>query len=72
MDCSPAGSSANEFSRQGFWNGLPFPSPGDLTDPGIEPASLALQADSLLPAEPLGKRQSVVSALKLDEYCTVY
>ena len=31
-----------EFSRQGYWSGLPFPSPGDLTDPGIEPTSLAL------------------------------
>ena len=31
-----------EFSRQGYWIGLPFPSPGDLPDPGIEPESLAL------------------------------
>ena len=36
------------FSRQGYWSGLPFPSPGDLPDLGIEPRSLALQADSLL------------------------
>ena len=36
------------FSRQGYWNGLPFPYPGDLPDPGIEPRSPALQADSLL------------------------
>ena len=35
------------FSRQGYWRGLPFPSPGDLPDPGIEPGSPALQADSL-------------------------
>ena len=35
------------FSRQGSWNGLPCPSPGDLPDPGIEPRSPALQADSL-------------------------
>ena len=34
------------FSRQEYWSGLPFPSPGDLPDPGIEPGSLALQADS--------------------------
>ena len=39
------------FSRQECWNGLPFPSPGDLPDPGIEPGSLALQADAL-PSEP--------------------
>ena len=43
-----------EFSRQGYWNGLPVPSPGDLPDPGIEPTSPALQADSLL-SEPLQK-----------------
>ena len=36
------------FSRQGYWSGLAFPSPGDLPTPGIEPISLALQADSLL------------------------
>ena len=43
-----------EFSRQEYWSGLPFPSPGDLPDPGIEPESPALQADSLL-SEPPGK-----------------
>ena len=42
------------FSRQEYWNGLPFPSPGDLPDPGIEPRSTALQADALL-SEPPGK-----------------
>ena len=36
------------FSRQEYWSGLPFSSPGDLPDPGIEPTSLALQADSSL------------------------
>ena len=36
-----------EFSRQEYWSGLPFPFPRDLPDPGIEPRSLALQADSL-------------------------
>ena len=36
------------FSRQEYWSGLPFPSPGDLPDPGIEPGSPALQTDSLL------------------------
>ena len=34
-------------SRQEYWSGLPFPSPGDLPDPGIEPRSPALQADAL-------------------------
>ena len=33
------------FSRQEYWNGLPFPSPGDLPDPGSEPGSPVLQAD---------------------------
>ena len=42
------------FSRQEYWSGLPFPSPGDLPDPGIEPESPALQADAL-PSEPPGK-----------------
>ena len=36
------------FSRQEYWSGLPFPSPRDLPDPGIDPRSPALQADSLL------------------------
>ena len=36
------------FSRQEYWSGLPFPSPRDLPNPGIEPRSPALQADSLL------------------------
>ena len=42
------------FSRQGYWSGLPFLSPGDLPNPGIEPLSPALQADSL-PTELQGK-----------------
>ena len=43
------------FPRQEYWSGLPFPPPGDLSDPGVKPASIAspaLQADSL-PAKPL-------------------
>ena len=36
-----------EFSRQEYWSGLPFPSPGDLPKPGVKPTSPALQADSL-------------------------
>ena len=42
------------FSRKEYWNGLPFPSPEDLSDPGIEPESPTLQADAL-PSEPPGK-----------------
>ena len=40
------------FSRQEYWSGLPFPSPGDLPDPGIEPRSPALQADALTSEPP--------------------
>ena len=47
MDCSHQAPLSMGFSRQEYWSGLPFPSPGDLPDPGIEPASPALQADSL-------------------------
>ena len=42
------------FSRQEYWSGLPFPSQGDLPDPGIEPRSPALEADALT-SEPPGK-----------------
>ena len=49
-----------EFFRQKYWSGLPFPSPGDLSNPGIEPKSPSLQADSL-PTEPLGNPSVYVS-----------
>ena len=48
-----------EFSKQEYWSGLPFPSPGDLPNPGIEPGSPALQADSGL-TEPLWKPLSII------------
>ena len=50
-----------EFSRQEYWSGLPFPSPGDLPSPGIEPGSPALQADTSS-SQPPGKPQNRVSA----------
>ena len=43
------------FSRKEYWSGLPFPSPRDLPDSGIEPGSPALQADAL-PSKPPGKQ----------------
>ena len=54
-----------EFSRQEYQIGLPFPSPGELPDPRLEPRSPALQADSL-PPEPPGKhtQQSITQPLK--------
>ena len=54
MDYNLPGSLSMEFSRQEYWSGVPFPSPGDLPDPGVELRSPALQADSL-PSEPPGK-----------------
>ena len=51
----PGGLQSTGLQRVGHdWNGLPFPSPGDLPDPGIEPRSPALQADALT-SEPPGK-----------------
>ena len=47
------------FSKQEYWSGLPFPSPGDLLDSGIKPRSPAMQADSLL-SEPPGKPMIMV------------
>ena len=53
------------FSRQEHWSGLPCPLPGDLPNPGIEPRSSTLQADSL-PAEPRGKLKNTgVGSLSL-------
>ena len=51
-----------EFSRQEYWSGLPFPSPGDLPNPGIKPGSPALQADAL-PSEPPGQPVLVIILL---------
>ena len=53
-----------KFSRQEYWSGLPFPSTGDLPDPGIKLGSPALQADAL-PAELLGKPKVKVTQLCL-------
>ena len=47
MDCSPRGSPVRGISQQEYWIGLPCPPPGDPPDPGIEPVSPELQADSL-------------------------
>ena len=47
------------FSRQKYWSGLPFPSPGGLSDLDMEPRSLTLQGDSL-PAEPSGKPKNEI------------
>ena len=58
-----------EFSREEYWSGLPFPSPGDLPDPGTEPMSPVLQADSLLSEPPGGyKHLSNVNEEKFNHY----
>ena len=66
------------FSRQEYWSGLPFPSPGDLPHPGIKPGSPSLQADAL-PSEPPGnKKQSelsgylCMSAFYVSSYLFIY
>ena len=60
MDCSPPGALSVGFSRQEYWSGLPFPSPGDL------PGSPAMQLDSL-PTEPLGKPENCLCWSKARE-----
>ena len=57
------------FSRQEYWSGSSFPSPGDLPNPGIEPGSPALQADAL-PSEPPGK-SAAAAAAKLLQSCPI-
>ena len=47
-----------EFCRQEYWSGQPFPSPGDLPNPGVEPRSPSLQADSF-PAEPQRRPKNI-------------
>ena len=51
------------FSRQEYWSGLPFPSTGDLPEPGIKPRSPALQADAL-PSEPPEKGTIILSLVQ--------
>ena len=50
-----------EFSRQEYWSGFPFSSPGDLPDPGMEPRSPALQADALPSEPPVGMQNNVLN-----------
>ena len=62
MDCRPQAPLSMEFSRQEYWSELPFSTPGDLPNPGIEPVSLlstALEADSL-PLSHLGSPQDFI------------
>ena len=56
-----------EFSRQEYWNGLPFPSPADLPDPGVEPRSPAFQVESL-PSEPPGKHKWTIDVSNFHQF----
>ena len=73
MDYSLPGFSIREILRQEYQSGLPFPSPGDLPNPGIEPGSPASQADAL-PSEPEGKfppgklNYKKIADINLDKY----
>ena len=63
MDCTPWTVAHQAplfmgFSRQKYWSGLPFPSPGDLPNAGIEPGSPALEADALT-SEPPGRKRKI-------------
>ena len=57
-----------EFSRQEYWSGLPFPSPGDLSNPGIKPESPELKTNTLL-SKLLGKRQHFPETEKNQQRC---
>ena len=63
MDYSLPGSSVHGVLQKEYWSGLPLPSPGDLPDPGIEPGSLILQAESLL-SEPPGKPHVLITLVQ--------
>ena len=57
------------FPRQEYWSGVPFPSPGDLPDPGIDPGSPTLEADALI-SEPPGKPYMYVICIHMtDSQC---
>ena len=62
---------ASGVRRQEYWSGLPFPSPGDLPDPGIQPRSPSLWADAL-PSEPPGKPHNIsckTSLIVMNSFC---
>ena len=65
VDCNLPGSSVHGILQARILDGLPFPSPGDLPDPGIEPGSPALQADALT-SEPPGKLCQFLSIKDLE------
>ena len=60
------------FSRQEYWSGLPFPSPGDLPNPGIEPRSPALQAEALTSEPPEKPWCSVIALFQISSYIQLF
>ena len=54
------------FSRQKYWSGLPFPSPGDLPNPGIEPGSPVLESDALTSEPAIHKREKIIPKMVKD------
>ena len=64
MGCTRQGPLSMGFSRQGYWTGLPFPSPGDLPDTGIEPTSPPLEG-RFFTTEAAGKPNDDVLEVKL-------
>ena len=67
MDCTPPGSSVHGISRQEYWSGLPFSSPGDLPNPEIKPVSPAL-AGGFFATETSGKRSKSGEGLIKNEW----
>ena len=65
MNGNPPGSSVHGISQQEYWSGLPFPSPGDLPDPGIEPMSPVLAGGFFTTEPPRKPRASLYYLLKL-------
>ena len=63
-DCSRQAPLSMEFSRQKYWSGLPFPSPGDLPDPGTGPVSPALAGIFLTPSHPREVQKKCIHAYK--------
>ena len=65
MDCSLPDSSVHGIFQEEYWSGLPFPSPGDLPNPGIEPLSLMSPAlaGGIFTTVPPGKPSTTVSSL---------
>ena len=72
VDCTYQASPSTGFSRQEYWSGLPFPSPGDLRDPGIEPGSPTMEADALTSEPPGNTEREDKFKSQLPSLLTVY